>query len=191
MKLARGPILLVAIWTIGFASSAQANSRVWIEHEAPVPCSIACPYWDAPRAAGFDPCAAPFPQGSWDETTLTFVSDGFASIETQPWLDYDTFVCTDTTPRRLVASLARPLELPPTARGASRTEACITGSCCPANMGCAEDGWISRTQLHRVNGGANDRFVVVSYNWFDYQSLPIRITGSVEIVDDTFTATPI
>lgn len=150
-----------------------------VEHFAPLPCSVACAYWDAPDAAGYNECGNPFPEGSYDESTFRLTRQtGVVHIEAHSVNDYDSFICTDTDPRVLVSP--------------------VGGGCCDPCDGiagnnaiawaCVERGDLTYSGLAASNGGANDRFVIISYNWSDTEPLPVKLWGPVEIIDDSFEA---
>lgn len=184
----RIPLLaaLIAL-AIGLAPANARGTKIEVTHTAPLPCTIVCPYYDAPEALGYSPCAEPFPKGSWDETTFRFTRttpDAAFYILAMPYMDYDTFVCSDTQPRVEVAS--------------------FNGLCCapcegpvgptPAfSLGCGEDGTITYMGLKYALGYAPEdpRFVLMSYNWSDVGSNHITLEGDVELVSDDFTADPL
>lgn len=155
------------------ASSAAADTTVEFEHSAPVPCSVLCPYWI--NFFGEDECSATLPPGSFDETVLAFTEQrGVVEVAAFPLVDYDIVVCTDTEPRRVVISLGNPIGEPCNVAGTP--------------SGCAEHGGFRYANLMAANGGANDRFVVRSYNFSDVASVPVELHGPIEIVDDSFEA---
>lgn len=166
------------------AHATKDPPTVSVTHWAPVPCAVACPYWETPRSLGFDPCAAPFPLGSWDETTFVITEDpALIRLTSRPTWDYDTFVCTDTTPSRLVLNLANVLH-----------EDCHMGTVSGRMiipLQCEETGYLSLAYLRRVNDAANDRFIIRSFNWSDLGSTPVDVWGPVEIVDDSYGDLPI
>lgn len=151
-------------------------TRVQVEQYAPLPCTIACPNMDTGATVFGDVCNASGPAGSVDKTVFEITDPTHpVVIETQPDVDYDSFVCTDTEPSVLVTPL-------------------VVEWCCPmwlpgpvdVYLGCPEVADVSLEQVHRFNGGANDRFVLVSYNWSDPSPLPVRINGAVRVVDDSY-----
>lgn len=159
-------------------ASSEGAETIEIEQHAPVPCAIACPYWDGPRAAGFDACSNPtLPRGIWDETTFEITEDAPpVSIGAWSTYDYDSFVCTDTEPRRLLISMAN-----------SINDRCtFAGNYYP----CPESASFTRSHLRAANGGVNDRFVLVSYNWWDPGALTVQIGGPVTVLDDSYEAMP-
>lgn len=188
VKRASRPLLvLVAAGSLALtpALPARANqpaaSTVRVEQYAPVPCVVACPYWEPTPELPPDICNTPTPPGSFDKTVFE-VTDPTRVVVVEAWssIDYDSFVCTDTEPSVLV----KPFEI-------------WWG--CPSPfipvfdvyLGAGEGVEFMLERLHRANGGANDRFVVISYNWSDVESLPVVAKGPVALVDDSFDATAV
>lgn len=175
----RRAIILGAVASLA-AVTPQANAAITLTHSAPIPCAVMCAYWDAPGAAGFNECSAPFPEGSYDKTTLKLTSTtGVVHIEAQSPIDYDSFICTDTNPPVLVQTLANTVGDP--CEGLAGNNA--------AAVGCLESGDLTYNGLVAANGGVNEfNFILISYNWSDNGELPITITGPAVVLDDTFTA---
>lgn len=173
---------LLGLATLIGPSSAAATD-LSIEHFAPVPCSVACAYWDAPSAAGFNECANPFPPGSYDLTRLRFTDEDLIRITATSAVDYDTFVCTTNLEPLTIMTCGR-------LQKCSQVPEPCTGSPAPnlLAIGCTERITLSLNWLHATNGGINDEFLLISYNWSDYAPLPITITGPAEILDDTYEA---
>lgn len=180
-------IILIGLATAALATapSTNASEPIQLEHFAPLPCSVACAYWDAGGAAGFDECAKPFPAGSYDVTRLRITEDRqVVQIDATSVIDYDTFACT--TEGRRIDFLA-----------CGRMQKCSqTGGRCNGvagideiAVGCTETIWLTLNALHGANDGLNDEFLLISYNWSDYAPLPITITGPAEVIDDSFDAT--
>lgn len=163
---------------VGLPVHADAAPLITVEHDAPLPCAVACPYWEPGSLAGFDECAEPFPEGSYDYTTFRLTSaTEVVHIEARSVIDYDTFVCTDTEPSVLVdRELDFATWCPIRVRGSN------------VHVGCIEDFDITLDTLHAKNNGVNDRFRVISYNWADIAPLLVRLRGPVEVVDDTYEA---
>lgn len=176
---ASGVISLLFSLSSVAAGHGRGPATVSVTHSAPIPCAVACGYWDAPSAAGFDECSNPFPTGSYDETTfrLTSLTD---VVHIQAWsrIDHDHFVCTDTEPRVLVQAIANLC-----------CEPCdgIAGEGALA-IGCTDSVDLTWSGLSAANDGANDRFIVMSYNWSDTGSSLIDLWGPVEIIDDSHEA---
>lgn len=178
----------ILVWAISTASASahsfEEQPTLTVTQYAPVPCSTACAYWDAAAAAGADVCAQPFPAGSYDQTTFEIAGEeALVEIRTRSVWDYDSFVCTDTEPSRLVASLANLLN------GDCHTGTVAGRALLP--LGCVEWGTFTLAWLHEVNGGVNDRFIVRSYNWSDVEPLPIDLWGPIQLIDDTFEPLPL
>lgn len=188
---------LLGLAAVTTPSSAVANSSTLsIEHYAPIPCAVACGYWDVSGAAGFSACNS-FPAGSYDQTLLRFTeTTGVVDVETRPAVDYDTFLCTVGDPPVLIDS-CRSFTSCVRTRDAHHGVAGLGGSpggCtigpCLCLVGCPEYLSLTWQALQNANGGTSDEFRVVSSNWSDHAPLPITIRGPAEIVDDTFVATP-
>lgn len=168
---------------VGIASATHPPT-VSVVHHAPIPCAVMCANWEIPTTAGADVCSDPFPPGSHDESIYRFTdTPGWITVTTSPVMDYDTYVCTDTQPRRLVATLAN--NLAELCAGGPIPGVGVTGWSCP------ESGVVTLAALHAVNGGENDRFVLISYNWSDLYPLPVELWGPVELVDDSYDPTAI
>lgn len=166
-------LLLLAV-----PSAAQAATEIRVEHRAPVPCAVTCANWEPARSAGYDVCDRPFPPGSFDRSTFR-ITEGqrLVSVTSHFAADYDLFLCTDTEP-----SVLFPV-------GCLSGQKCMDWNCQPTvilYIGCRESLELSLESLHRVNGGANDRFRVVSMNWLDPGSAHVSVRGPVELVDDSF-----
>jgi hypothetical protein len=180
----RKAIILGAIVSLA-AITQPANAAITITHKAPLPCAVMCAYWDVPSTAGFNECAAPFPEGSYDVTKMRLGNNGtgLVSISAKSTIDYDTFICTDTDPSQLVVSLAN-----------------IVGEDCDGiggrsavAIGCLEEGNLTYSALVTANGGINEfSFRLYSYNWSDNDVLPVNITTSggqtVIVTDDSYEA---
>lgn len=180
----RRAALAVALGLAALISPGTASAMpLTLEHEAPVPCSVACAYWEGGDAAGFDVCTKRFPPGSYDYTTLRMTADGIAHVQATSVIDWDTFVCTTDGQRLMVAC--------------GRLEKCtLPGDGCSGvagqravAVGCTEQKFITLNDIHAANGGANDEFILLSYNWSDYAPLSITVSGPAEIVDDSYDAT--
>lgn len=162
------------------ATHDRGSPTVTLTQTAPLPCLAICAHWETPNALGYDVCAKPFPPGAYDETTLRITGSGVVSVQTQPVDDYDSFICSDTEPRVLIAQLGNLL-----------AEVCSGGTLGPfmASMGCRESGDITLAIIRAATGDPTaDRFVLVSYNWLDAAALPVVMWGPVEIIDDSFEA---
>ena len=161
------------------ASHGRGPATVSVTHSAPIPCTVACGYWEAPSAAGFNECENPFPEGSYDETTFRLTSTTDV-VHIQAWsrIDHDHFICTDTEPRVLVQAIANLC-----------CEPCdgIAGEGALA-IGCTESGDLTWSGLSAANDGANDRFIVMSYNWSDTGPSLVDLWGPIEMLDDSYEA---
>lgn len=173
-------VALTVVSSLGHARADHLGPPViTVTHEAPLPCSVACAYWDAPDAAGYNECGNPFPQGSYDESTFRLTSrNGVVHIQTYPVYDYDSFVCTDTEPSVLVTTMAPGCCYPCHGIGGNTAIA----------LACEEGTDLTYSGLVAANAGANDRFVIISYNWSDTEPLPVKLWGPVELIDDSFEA---
>jgi hypothetical protein len=168
---------LLAALTSPSALTAHAASPLRIEQSAPLPCAAACPYWEVSSAAGYDVCANPFPRGSFDETVMRITStEGVVEIGAYPFIDYDTFLCTNTQPRVLIHSLAH------------YREECGAHFGFYWPLGCSEHQALTWGGLQAANGRTGDQFVILSYNWSDTASLLVSVSGPAEIVDDSYEA---
>lgn len=165
-------------------ATATTEPALQIEQYAPLPCTVACPYWDVAETAGFDACSAPFPQGSFDVTRFRITGPGLVRIAATSVVDYDTFLCT-TGPEQEHATTCRGSQVctwvPQRCNGLAGVDAIA--------VGCTEQLFITLGELHVRNGGINDEFLLRSYNWSDYAPLPITLTGPVEVIDDSYEAT--
>lgn len=181
MRLARPIAITATMFTALLAPStnvSHAASTLRIEQFAPLPCSVACPHWDAAMAAGYDVCADPFPQGSFDETVMRMTSqEGAVEIDAYSHIDYDTFLCTNTEPRVLMEPLAHVY-----------TEDCGSHFGPRWPVGCSEHLRLGWRALQDANGGTGDEFIIVSYNWSDTAPLMVVVSGPAEIVDDRYEA---
>lgn len=95
MKIA---LLCAALVAMLFAVPAQAGEVLGTPHavtfNAPVACSVVCAYWQGPAAAGFNECTNPFPEGSYDQLTVTApLGANLLKFEIFPVVDYDSFIC--------------------------------------------------------------------------------------------------
>ena len=176
----RRTMILGAMASLMAIVSPAKAATVNLTHSAPIPCAVMCAYWDAPGAAGFNECSAPFPEGSYDKTTLKLTSTtGVVHIEAQSPIDYDSFICTDTNPPVLVQTLANTVGDP--CEGLAGNNAVA--------VGCLESGDLTYSGLVAANGGVNEfNFILISYNWSDNGVLPITLTGPVEVLNDNFEA---
>jgi hypothetical protein len=171
-------------------ATASIPPEVTVEHFAPIPCSVACAHWEAPDAAGFDACADPFPAGSYDFSTFRLTAtSGVVTIEARSVIDYDTFVCTTTEPSVHVGTVG---SCGWRAKCTSIGDECtgIAGRDALA-VGCIERKSVTWSALTAANGGANDEFRLISYNWSDTAPLPIGLWGPVALVDDSYDASPL
>lgn len=176
----RRTIILGAIASLMAIMSPAKAANVELIHSAPVPCAVACAYWESASTAGFNECSAPFPEGSYDKTLLKLTSTtGVVHIEAQSAIDYDSFICTDTNPPVLVQTLANGLGDP--CQGLAGNNAVA--------VGCLETGDLTYSGLVSANGGVNEfNFILISYNWSDNSVLPITLSGPVAVLNDTYTA---
>lgn len=144
---------------------------ITVTHTAPLPCSYAC---GGEREAGFDLCGNPFPEGSYDKSTFRLTSSsGVTTVEARYQIAWFSVICTDTEPSVLVTSACG---------------LCYGCDGIAAATDCSE--WIDLTWsgLMAANGGANDRFIVMSYNWSDTEPSTVKLWGPVELVDDSYDA---
>ena len=162
---------------------AASPPSITLEHSAPLPCTVACAYWDVAGATGANECSAPFPSGSYDKTLLRLTSQrGVAHFEMRSEIDYDTFFCTNTDPPVLIHDLAQHVG-PADCAGIAGIDHDVLA------VGCLEFRDLTYSGLVAANGGVNEmEFIVISYNWSDPGSLPVHIWGPVEVLDDSFEA---
>lgn len=179
-------LLLCASASLTTPAGATAQTPITVTHTAPVPCVVACAYYDVPESAGFHACNDPFPPGSFDRSRFRFTGNGIIVIETRPVIDYDTFVCTVTEPSYGIGACGFPFKC------TYGTDSCtqVAGRD-EILIGCPEYIDLTLNLLHAVNGGANDEFFVVSYNWSDHAPLPVTVTGPAELLDDSYEAMPL
>jgi hypothetical protein len=172
----RRAMIIGAIASLGLITP-QSNAAITLTHSAPLPCAVACSYWHQ-ADLGYDECN-PFPEGSYDKTLMRIGQTGTVHIEATSPIDYDTFVCTATSPSLLVVGLAN--ELGEDCNG-------IAGNNAVA-VGCTEEGDVTYAGLTAVNGGFNaDQFWIISYNWSDNGTLPVKVTGPATVINDNYTA---
>jgi len=171
-----------------------------VTHRAPIPCHFVCPYWtDGPggnRQGDF--CPAEEPVGTFDKTLFRIQNTpaGVAPQNTDAidvWsksdIDYDSWVCTDTNPPRLIVSMANIL--------ADECEG-FFGQESLVPVGCEEHGVFTVGELRQVSANPSaTRFWVVTYNWLDTSSITLELWGSnangnpkniIGIVDDSYVA---
>lgn len=184
MNRSRSPSALIVVIVLSALPAQPASAthshptKTHVVQNAPLPCTVACASWVPDMLSPEAQCHTPGPQGSFDRTVFEITEPTrWITIETYPNIDYDSFLCTDTEPSRLIEPL-----VPDCCGGLTRGI---------YHVGCYEEASIHLGDVHRVNGGENDRFVLVSYNWLDNSSLPVQLTGPVRIVDDSFEALPV
>lgn len=176
-------LVLLAISPAGAEAVPPGPPTISLTHEAPVPCALVCAHMLGPDLLR-DPCASPFPDGSFDRSTLRITQPG-GSVYLHAWasIDWDVVICTATEPPKIAGYLASNL----------------CGGCNECRgpggertwLGCEEYAQLSWEHLESVAAGSDGRFLLTSFNWLDPEPLPIRAWGPVEVVDDSFEASPV
>jgi hypothetical protein len=161
-------------------SPTVAQASIEVLHEAPVACAAACAYWGVPGALSYSECENPFPEASWDQTTFAFYptqEDPWAEITVESHLDYDSFVCTNTSPSLTVMSLSSALYEQCYGRVAGDAQ---------TPFGCREHAILTwQVLIASVGFPPPDRsFIVRSFNWLDPGEARVTVSGQVGLVDD-------
>lgn len=144
---------------------------------APLPCTVACSYWDAGGAAGYDECN-PFPEGSYDMTKIEIFGTAPVQIEAQSPIDYDSFICSNTPVKVLIQTMANNVGDPCEGVAGNNQVA----------IGCLETGSITLDALEAEQGAGNPYFWLISYNWSDNGQLPVKMSGPARIDNDHYQA---
>lgn len=158
---------------------------VSVVHEAPVPCSFACPYWIGLDPRGFDECnPGPEVAGSFDVSTFRITAQtGLVYMHAWPDTDWDQFACTDTEPSRSIGCLGCNL-----CGGCYECRWHVDRVADPLSLGCESYDVLTWSQMNAADPAGDGRFRIVSYNWLDTAPLPVNLWGPVELVDDSYEA---
>lgn len=168
----------VAICMTFIPQLASADHRIMqIEHNAYVPCAVACPYWDhveLDRTCG--DLANP---GSYDQTSFAWTGDRhqFASFQLSSKLDWDMIACTETVPPRPIKGWYPYL-----------TECSGIGA--QVGLSCIEGDSLTPQAVLASSDGETDRFFIRSFMWLDAASATLRVEGAVVVTDNSFDALP-